>query len=52
MTIGLQPYRWGRLGLRTMVDYLNGEDVGKLVRIDSVLLDQGNIDEFSYAEIR
>jgi len=52
MTIALEPYHWARLGLKTMVDYLNGEDVGKLVRIDSVLLDQTTIDDYSYDEIR
>jgi ribose transport system substrate-binding protein len=52
MTIALKPYQWGGLGVRTMVDYLNGEDVPQLVRIDSVLIDQGNIDQFTYDEIR
>lgn len=52
MTIALKPYQWGGLGVRTMVDYLNGEDVPPLVRIDSVLIDQSNIDQFTYEEIR
>jgi ribose transport system substrate-binding protein len=52
MDIALKPYQWGGLGVRTMVDYLNGEDVPQLVRIDSVLIDQSNIQDFSYEEIR
>jgi ribose transport system substrate-binding protein len=52
MTIALKPYQWGGLGVRTMVDYLNGEDVPQLVRIDSVLIDQSNIQDFTYEEIR
>jgi ribose transport system substrate-binding protein len=52
MDIALKPYRWGGLGVRTMVDYLNGEEVPQLVRIDTVLIDQSNIDDFTYEEIR
>ena len=52
MTIALKPYAWGRQGLRTMVDYLNGEEVEGLVEIDSLLIDQDNIDEVNFDEIR
>jgi ribose transport system substrate-binding protein len=52
MTVALKPYQWGRLGMQTMVDYLNGEDVPALVEIDSLLLDQDNIDEVNFDEIR
>jgi ribose transport system substrate-binding protein len=52
MTIALKPYQWGRLGVQTMVEYLNGEEVPDLVEIDSQLLDQTNVDEVSFEELR
>lgn len=52
MTIALKPYQWARLGLRTMVDHLNGKKAPKLVRIDSVLLDQENIDDVDLEDLR
>ena len=52
MTIALKPYAWGRQGMKTMVDYLNGEEVSGLVEIDSLLIDQDNIDEVNFDEIR
>jgi ABC-type sugar transport system substrate-binding protein len=52
MTIALKPYQWARLGLRTMVDHLNGKKAPKLVRIDSVLLDRTNIDEVDLEDLR
>jgi ribose transport system substrate-binding protein len=52
MTIALKPYQWARLGVRTMVDHLNGKKAPKLVRIDSVLLDSSNIDDVEEADLR
>lgn len=52
MTVALKPYHWARLALRTMVDHLNGETAPKLVRIDSVVLDQSNIDEVDLEDLR
>jgi ribose transport system substrate-binding protein len=52
MTIALKPYHWARLALRTMVDHLNGKKAPKLVRIDSVLLDESNIEEVDLEDLR
>jgi ribose transport system substrate-binding protein len=52
MTVALRPYHWARLGLRTMVDHLKGTKAPKLVRIDSLVLDQTNIDEVDLKELR
>lgn len=52
MTIALRPYQWGRLGLDTMVRALRGEKVGKLVGIDTTLIDEGNVEQIDDADIR
>jgi ribose transport system substrate-binding protein len=52
MTVALKPYHWARLALRTMVDHLNGKKAAKLVRIDSLLLDESNINEVDLEELR
>jgi ribose transport system substrate-binding protein len=52
MTIALKPYAWGQLGLRTVVDILNGKDPEPLVRIDTVTLDGDTIKDISLESIR
>jgi ribose transport system substrate-binding protein len=52
MTIALRPYRWGQLGLQTMVKALDGEEVPPLVEISTILIDDKNIDQITEADIR
>jgi ribose transport system substrate-binding protein len=52
MTIALRPYRWGQLGLETMLKSLDGEDVPPLVEISTLLIDQDNVDQITAADIR
>jgi ABC-type sugar transport system substrate-binding protein len=44
MTIALRPQSWGELGLQTMVDHLNGEEVPPLVEIETLLVDSSNVE--------
>jgi ribose transport system substrate-binding protein len=52
MTIALRPYRWGQLGLETMVKALDGEEVPPLVEISTILIDDKNIDQITEEDIR
>jgi len=52
MTIALRPFRWGELGLETMVKALNGEEVPPLVEITTVLIDDTNVKEITAEDIR
>jgi ABC-type sugar transport system substrate-binding protein len=52
MTIALQPYKWGQLGLETMLRYLRGEDVGDFIEIETTLVDGDNIDQYTDEELR
>ena len=52
MTIALRPYQWGQLGLETMVDALNGEEVPPLVEISTQLIDDENVKEITEQDIR
>lgn len=52
MTIALQPFKWGQLGLKTALDVLQGEEVGDLVTIESTLVDQSNIGQYADEDLR
>ncbi|MBI3089493.1 MAG: substrate-binding domain-containing protein [Candidatus Tectomicrobia bacterium] len=42
LTVGLNPVDWGKLGVKTAVDYLNGVKPGKNVYIRHLLIDSSN----------
>ncbi len=52
MTIALRPYAWGQLGLDTILQVLDGEDVGEVVEIETILLAQSNIGDHDDEELR
>lgn len=52
MTIALQPFQWGQLGLETMVAYLRGEEVGDFVEIETTLIDSETIEQYTDEELR
>ncbi|MDH7796218.1 MULTISPECIES: substrate-binding domain-containing protein [unclassified Beijerinckia] len=43
LTVELNPVSWGRLGLETMVDWLNGKRASDLVTVRHVLIDASNV---------
>lgn len=43
LTVELNPVTWGRLGLDTMVDWLNGKRSSETVTVRHVLIDSGNV---------
>ncbi len=45
MTIELNPYLWGRLGVDVLASYLKGDKVEPRVFIKHVVIDKTNIDE-------
>jgi ribose transport system substrate-binding protein len=51
-TIALRPESWGRLGLETMVKSLRGEDVPKLVRIETLPISEENAKEVTQQDIQ
>lgn len=44
LTVELNPYAWGQLGVDTMVRYLKGDKPSGAVPVDYVLVDKTNID--------
>jgi ribose transport system substrate-binding protein len=52
MTVALKPYAWGRLGIRTIVGILNGEEAQPLVHIDTVVLDADSIGSIPFDSIK
>lgn len=50
MTIALRPRSWGTLGLQTMVQHLNGEEVPPLVEIETLLIDSENVEGLTEEE--
>ena len=45
MTVELNPYLWGRLGVDVLAQYLKGDKVEQRVFIKHVMVDKTNIDE-------
>lgn len=43
LTVELNPVTWGRLGLDTMVDWLNGKRASETVTVRHVLIDSSNV---------
>ena len=44
MTVELNPYLWGRLGVDVLAQYLKGEKLEPKVFIKHVIVDKTNID--------
>ena len=45
MTVELNPFLWGRLGVDVLAAYLKGEKVEPRVFIKHVIIDKTNIDQ-------
>jgi ABC-type sugar transport system substrate-binding protein len=52
MTIALRPYQWGALGVETMQKALSGEQVPKLVEIETLLIDEKNIGDITPEDVK
>lgn len=52
MTIALRPYQWGALGIETMHEALQGEEVPDLVEIETLLIDDTNVGEITPEDIK
>jgi ribose transport system substrate-binding protein len=46
LTVALNPFAWGILGINTMDAYLKGKKFGKRVFVAHVLVDKHNVDKF------
>ena len=42
LTVALNPVAWGKLGVKTAVDYLTGMKPGKNVYVKHLLVDSSN----------
>ena len=51
MTIALRPFQWGALGVETMHKALSGEEVPKLVEIETLLIDEKNIGDITPKDV-
>lgn len=52
MTIGLKPYSWGKLGVRTVIDLLNGKKLPYLVPSEKIVIDQSNANQLTPDQLK